>query len=126
MVARSRSRLAVSEGFRSFVLDQLQELGEVVPRAMFGGIGLYRHDLFFGILARDVLYLRADDETRPGFEAAGSRPFRPYAGRSESMRYYSVPVSVLESTPELTRWGRLALAAAARSTGETRPRKRKA
>jgi DNA transformation protein len=109
------SALAVSESFRLFVLDQLEDLGDVVPRSMFGGVGLYRQDLFFGILAGDVLYLKVDDETRGACEAAGSSPFRPYGDRAGTMQYYSVPVSVLESPPELTRWARRALGAAARA-----------
>ena len=111
---RSANSLAVTASFRAFVLDQLEELGDVVPRSMFGGVGLYRRGLFFGIVAGDVLYLKTDDETRPEFEAAGSRPFRPYPNRGGTMAYYSVPVSVLESAPELARWARLAVAAAAR------------
>jgi DNA transformation protein len=109
------SALSVSESFRLFVLYQLEELGDVVPRSMFGGVGLYRGDLFFGILAGDVLYLKVDDETRAACEAADSRPFKPYGDRAGTMQYYSVPVSVLESAPEVTRWARRALGAAARA-----------
>jgi DNA transformation protein and related proteins len=109
------SRLTVSESFRAFVLDQLSELGDVTPRPMFGGVGLYRGDVFFGILAADVLYLKADDATRGEFEAAGSNRFKPYANRSGVMQYYSVPAAVLESPSELARWSRQAVAVARRS-----------
>jgi hypothetical protein len=47
--SRRPSPLAVTGAFRSFVLDQLEDLGNVVPRAMFGGVGLYHRDVFFGI-----------------------------------------------------------------------------
>jgi DNA transformation protein len=103
------SPLAVSPGFRRFVLDQLEELGGVVPRAMFGGIGLYREGLFFGIVAGDVLYLKVDDRTRQRYEAAGMRPFKPYPHRSGTMQYYAVPVGVLESAAELAEWARRAV-----------------
>ena len=107
--------LAVSKSFRAFVLDQLEELGGVVPRSMFGGVGLYRDGLFFGILAGDVLYLKVDEVTRAEFEAAGSQPFKPYPDRAGTMQYYSVPVGVLESPSELARWGRQAVAVAGRT-----------
>jgi DNA transformation protein len=113
--------LAVSATFRAFVLDQFDELGEVMPRAMFGGVGLYRRGLFVVIFAGDVLYLKADDLTRPRFEAAGSSPFKPYANRAGTMQYYSVPVDVLENATELARWGREAVATANRARS-TRPR----
>jgi DNA transformation protein len=45
--------LRVSEAFKSFVIDQLSPLGDIVPRSMFGGVGLYSHGVFFGIMARD-------------------------------------------------------------------------
>jgi DNA transformation protein len=119
--ARRPSPLGVSAAFKAFVLDQLDELGDVSPRSMFGGIGLYRRGTFFGILARDTLYLKADAHTRREFEAAGSQPFRPYPDRDATMAYYSVPPGVLESPPELARWCRHALAAADRSG--SRPRR---
>jgi DNA transformation protein and related proteins len=114
--------LAVSKSFRAFVLDQLEELCGVVPRSMFGGVGLYRDGLFFGILAGDVLYFKVDDITRAEFEAAGSQPFKPYPDRAGTMQYYSVPVGVLESPSELARWGRQAVAVAARAAaGKAKP-----
>jgi DNA transformation protein len=109
--------LHVSDGFRSFVLDQLQELGDVTPRAMFGGVGLYHNGVFFGIIAGDQLYLKADDTTRRDFERAGMKPFKPYADRPITMKYYGIPLDVLESPIELARWARKAVAAAERSLG---------
>ena len=61
---RSPGSLAVSKSYQQFVLDQFEELGEVTPRAMFGGVGLYWRDVFFGIMARDALYLKVNDSNR--------------------------------------------------------------
>ena len=61
---RSPDRWPSPKSYRQFVLDQFEELGEVAPRAMFGGVGLYRRGVFFGIIARDVLYLKVDDLNR--------------------------------------------------------------
>ena len=104
--------LAVSESFRRFVLDQLEELGDVTARAMFGGVGLYHRAVFFGIIAGDVLYLKVDETTRADYERAGMAPFRPYPKRSVTMRYYAVPLEVLESAGELARWARRSVAVA--------------
>lgn len=82
---------------------------------MFGGVGLYHNDLFFGILAGDTLYLKADDQTRAQFERAGGHAFQPYPDRGGTMKYYSVPLAILEDVDQLTRWVADALAAAARS-----------
>jgi len=102
----------VSDAFKTFVLDQLEGLGDITPRSMFGGVGLYHRGIFFGIIARDTLYLKVDDRNRPDYERAGTRPFKPYPHRSGTMRYYAVPVDVLESATELTVWARKAVAAA--------------
>jgi DNA transformation protein len=103
----------VSDGFKAFVLDQLSEVGEVVPRTMFGGVGLYHGGVFFGILARDTLYLKVDDTNRAEYERAGMKPFKPYPDRSGTMHYYAVPLDVLESPIDLARWARASITIAA-------------
>jgi DNA transformation protein and related proteins len=104
--------LKVSAGFRAFVLDQLEDLGDVVPRSMFGGVGLYHEGVFFGLIAGDILYLKVDSQTRSDYERAGSHAFRPYPDRAGTMQYFAVPLAVLESRPELTRWARKAVSVA--------------
>jgi DNA transformation protein len=112
--------MRVSDGFKSYVLDQLEGLGDVTPRAMFGGVGLYCSGVFFGILASDIVYLKVDDGNRSDYQDAGSRPFTPYAARAGTMQYWAVPLDVLESAPELVEWARRAVAAAERAqTGRT-------
>ena len=107
--------MSVSEGYKRFVMDQLEELGDVVPRAMFGGVGLYHRDVFFGIVAEDVLYLKVDDATRGDYERAGMGPFRPYPERGGgTMQYDAVPLDVLEDATELAMWARRAVAVAKR------------
>jgi len=107
-----KNPLAVTGAFSSFVLDQFAELGDVAPRSMFGGVGLYHRDVFFGIIAGDVLYLKVDDTNRPDYVKAGMGPFKPYPHRPSTMQYYAVPVDVLESPGDLIAWARKAIAAA--------------
>src|SRR5437660_9879939 len=101
---RTLRSLKSTEAFRSFVLDQLEEIGDVTPRSMFGGVGLYHRGVFFGIIARDVLYLKVDDHNRADYESAGMKPFKPYPHRAGTMQYYAVPVEILESGFELAAW----------------------
>jgi DNA transformation protein len=96
--------MRVTEGFRAFVLEQLSGVASVRARAMFGGIGLYTDDVFFGILAADTLYLKVDDSNRGQYEAAGMPAFQPYADKRLTMSYYQVPASVLEDGDELAVW----------------------
>lgn len=112
---RSRGRLMamrVSNGFRDFVLDQLSRVRQLRAKAMFGGVGLYSDDTFFGILASDVLYFKVDDTNRTQYEKAGSTPFKPYPDRSMTMPYYDVPAAVVEDVATLTDWARQSVAVA--------------
>jgi len=113
--SRLRS-LTVSASFKSFVLDQLEELGDVTSRSMFGGVGLYHRGVFFGILARDTLYLKVGDSNHADYLRAGMKPFKPYPDRAGTMKYYAVPLDVLESAPELAVWAGKAIAVAAESS----------
>ena len=118
--------MAVTPSYRDFVLDQL---GRVVPpvrsRAMFGGVGLYAGDLFFGLIARDILYFKVDDSNRPDYVARGLGPFLPYGDERETMQYYEVPPEVLEDLEQLRPWAEKAVAVA-RSAKAQRRRGRQA
>jgi len=109
---RTLRSLSVTDGFKSFVLDQLEEVGDVTPRSMFGGVGLYHHGVFFGIIARDTLYLKVGDATRGDYERAKMRAFEPFPNRAGTKKYYAVPIGVLENAAELAAWARKAIAVA--------------
>jgi DNA transformation protein len=113
--------MRVSDGFREFVLDQLAAVPDLRPRQMFGGVGLYSGEVFFGILAADVLYFKVDDANRSEYEAAGSSAFRPYADRPMTMSYYRVPVAVLEDASALATWAERALAVARAKPSSKKP-----
>jgi DNA transformation protein len=124
--ARGRLRsMRVSESFRDFVLDQLAGFPGLRPQAMFGGIGLYAGEHFFGIIAADVLYFKVDDTNRPEYEARGSRPFQPYDDKPMTMPYFFVPPDVLEDAEMLRRWADRSVGVA-RSAAKVRTGRRKA
>jgi len=97
---------------RDFVLDQLSGVRNIRAQSMFGGIGVYADEVFFAILAADVLYFKVDDTTRGAYDAAGSAPFKPYEDRPMTMPYFAVPVHVLESASTLVEWANRSIAVA--------------
>jgi DNA transformation protein len=117
--------MPVSEEYLDYVVDQLGCIGTVAAKRMFGGVGLYFDAFFFGLIAGDVLYFKVDDENRPDYEAAGSKPFQPYGDESYSMGYYEVPVDVLEDVDQLRVWARAAVAAAQRKAALSKRRKKR-
>jgi DNA transformation protein and related proteins len=114
--------MAVSSSYKTYVLEQLQVVGSVTAKPMFGGIGLYAGGVFFGLMDDDSLYFKVDETTRVDFEQAGSRAFQPYGENSYSMKYYEVPADVLESRPMLTEWATKAVAVARKTTARRKPR----
>ena len=102
--------MAVSDEFLGYVLDQLSGWGQVHARRMFGGVGLYRDNKMFGLIADDVAYLKVGDSNRAAFEQAGSSPFQPFPDKATTMSYYEIPPDVLESPDELAQWAKRSLA----------------
>lgn len=74
----------------------------------------------FGLIAEDVLYLKADSQTIARFQASGGRPF-VYDGTEDSdsvKTFWTFPAEALESPDDLREWGELAIDAAKRSKRE--------
>lgn len=112
------------DGFVEFVVEQLSPLGEVRPRRMFGGWGVYVDDVFIAIVAGDTLWFKVDDGNRADYDAAGAPAFRPFADREMVMSYREVPADVLDDRIAIVEWARKAMAAARRSG--TKPKRRAA
>ena len=96
---------------------------------MFGGWGIYADGLTIAIVADlgqgEKLWLKADDESKARWEAAGCERFTYQArGAARSMNYYSAPADALESPQLMAPWVRQALASAlkAQSARPSRPR----
>ena len=111
------------DSFKVFVLDQLAQLGQLdqidqpgqinglgrlTCRAMFGGFGLYHGKTFFGILFKGRLYFKTSPETRTVYLEKGMKPFRPN-DRQTLKSYYEVPVEIIEDPDALTDWARAAI-----------------
>ena len=91
-------------------------------RRMFGAVGLYSGELFFGLIDDDMLYLKVDDETRPAYEALGMKPFQPYGDGTMSMNYQQLPEDVLEDVESLRQWSGRALDVARRAKANPKRR----
>ena len=113
---------------RDFLIDLFADFGPVTIRRMFSGFGISADGTNFGLALRGGLYLRADDQTIPRFEAEGSKPFQ-YQTRAKTVTvgsYWQLPERLYDDPEELTGWARAALAAAQRAALGKRPKARKA
>jgi DNA transformation protein len=82
---------------------------------MFGGAGLYRDGVMFGLVSDGEIFLKCDADVESRFRAAGCRPF-VYSrdGRSTTMSYWSLPSEALDDGDALKVWADLAYQAALR------------
>lgn len=108
--------------FVEFLKDTLSVIGAIGARKMFGGYGLFHDGLMIGLVADDVLYLKADRETQAAFVERGLTAFEYVKnGKPMQMSYYLAPESIYDDPDEAKRWASLAYAAARRAK---RPKKK--
>ena len=109
--------------YTDYILDILSPLGEVTARAMFGGYGIYRSGIIFGIVVEETLYFKVDDSNRAEFEAQSSAPFsyETKGGKRVAMSYWHVPAEVLEESDSLILWAKKAYDA---SCNAVKPRRK--
>jgi DNA transformation protein len=113
---------------RDFLIDLFADFGPVTIRRMFSGFGISADGINFALALRGGLYLRADDQTIPRFEAEGSKPFQ-YQTSAKTVTvgsYWQLPERLYDDPEELTGWAKAALAAAQRAALRKRPKARKA
>ena len=102
--------------FTNYLSEVFAQFGEVTTRKMFGGHGVYCNGVMFGLVADDVLYLKADAHSAPEFAARGLPAFVYDAGKKPVvMSYYLAPAEIFEDAEEAAVWARRAFAAAMRS-----------
>ena len=101
--------------FADHLAEMFEPFGPVTIRRMFGGRGIFRDGLMFGLVVDDALYLKADDENRARFESLGLSRFEyTRKGKRISLSYYLPPGEALDDPDLLAEWARSAFDAALR------------
>ena len=101
------------------IKTHLRDLGDISARPIFGGHGLYWNDLIFGMVFRERLYFKVDDQAKGEYVSRGMGPFRPNE-RQTLKSYYEVPPEVLDDQEVLLSWAREAIRAGMGSQGPVR------
>ncbi len=113
--------MAKRNEFVDYLLELVAPAGGITSRAMFGGHGIYRDGLIFGIVIDDVFYLKVDDVNRGEFEARGLEPFlfeSKNKAKKVAMSYYQCPEDAMESPAMMREWAHGAVAAALRAAAK--------
>lgn len=118
--------MAASAEFIEFLKEQMADFGPVTHKRMFGGAGLYRDGVIFALVVDDALYLKADAESRPLFEAEDLKPFTYGTKNGEKIitSYCRAPERCLDDRDDMTEWCRIAWGAALRANAP-KPRARR-
>jgi DNA transformation protein len=93
---------------RDFLIELFADFGPVAIRRMFSGFGISADGTNFALALRGGLYLRADEQTIPQFEAEGSKPFQ-YQTRAKTVvvnSYWQLPERLYDDPEEMTGWAR--------------------
>jgi DNA transformation protein and related proteins len=107
---------SIRNEFVDFVVGLMAEWAEVSARKMFGGYGLYREGLMFGLIVEDELFFKTDSNNVAQFERAGSHPFVYQSQtRTVQMSYWSAPAASLDSPAEMCEWCQSAYGSALRA-----------
>jgi DNA transformation protein len=105
--------MAVRAQYLAYVLEQLTGLERVSTRRMFGAVGLYTGELFFGLIDDDTLFFKTGESNFAEYEARHMPRFMPPANRPLGpMGYHQVPADIIEDSESLVAWARKAVAVA--------------
>ena len=105
-----------SSEFINYLMELLAPFGNVCARRMFGGCGIFKDELMFGLVADETLYLKADDGNRSDFEERGLQRFVYYKqDKPMYLSYYEAPEEALDNSGDMLTWAGKSFAAAIRS-----------
>lgn len=104
------------DDFVDHLLDQLDPLGAVTAKSMFGGYGIYCDGVMFGIVADGAIYLKVDDLTRADYEREGLEPFTYVKqGKRVALSYHAAPADAVDNPEVMRAWAGKALDVAVRA-----------
>lgn len=117
--------MTVQAQYLAYILEQLAALGALRSNRMFGGVGLYSSELFFGLIDDDTLFFKTDESNIAPYHERRMPRFMPFPDRPEAvLGYHQVPADIIEDAEVLVDWARQSVAVALRSqVAKARPRR---
>ena len=97
--------------FINYIIEQLDPMGEVIAKRLFGGYALCLNDIPFALAFKDSLYFKVNDTNRADYEAHGSQPFTyQKQGKTVIISNWEVPADIIEDQTALLEWANKAYA----------------
>ncbi|HWT17295.1 MAG TPA: TfoX/Sxy family protein [Variovorax sp.] len=100
-----------SSQFADFIVDRLSGVPRIARTRFFGGTGLSANATQFAMIMGSTVYFVVDKDTRPKYEALGSKCFAydTKARRVQVRKYFEVPIEIIEDQEALTAMAREAV-----------------
>ncbi|HRH05992.1 MAG TPA: TfoX/Sxy family protein [Burkholderiaceae bacterium] len=124
--------MSVSKDFADYCCELLSGVGKPTAKRMFGGFAVYVEDVSIAWLLdlnkdnNAKFFLKASDDTRAQYEAAGCQRFvYDMKGVPKSVNYYAAPDDAMESPDAMLPWARLALHCALEAKATAKPKAKK-
>ncbi|MDP3740101.1 MAG: TfoX/Sxy family protein [Hyphomonadaceae bacterium] len=95
--------MVLSPGFSDYVEELIAGFGKVEIRRMFGGAGVYRNGVGFGILDDDTFFIKADAALGAELKKQGSKPWSYSVKKDGTVRdiaYWSLPATAADDGDE--------------------------
>lgn len=95
--------MPLSPDFTDYATELIAGFGKVEIRRMFGGAGVYRNGVGFGILDDDTFFLKADAALGAELKKQGSKPWVYSVKKDGSVRdiaYWSLPATAADDPEE--------------------------
>lgn len=103
-------------GFNDLLDELFGPLGGVTLRRMFGGIGVFKDGVMFGLVDDDTLFLKADQTTSERYAAEGSgRWVYEGMGKEVAMPYWRLPDRLYDEPDAFHEWAVIAFSVAERA-----------
>jgi TfoX/Sxy family transcriptional regulator of competence genes len=107
--------MASNKEFVDFVLDQIENAGEITARKMFGEYGVYSDGKIFGLICDNKLFIKPTDAGRAFIQQVVEAPAYPGAK----------PSFLIEDKIEDREWLSELIRISVRELPETKPKKKK-
>ena len=98
--------------FKTFVLDQLADLGAFETKAMFGGTALLVEGTAFAKVKHGALWLKVGDANRTDFLEKEMPQYTYGKGNTRTLNFFRTPPDVLEDADALVAWASKSIDAA--------------
>lgn len=102
--------------FTQHMADVFRLFGPITLRRMFAGHGIFRDGIMFGLVYKETLYLKVDEQNLHNFRDQGLTQFTYVRqGKIIGLSYYQAPEDLLDDINKAVLWARSSYEAALRA-----------